>query len=497
MRFFYDGIDMSKFFRISRVERSISNDRYFNIFDQPKIGALVSDVRTGPKIIKVYIEPLEVSNILTESLKHELAGVLNVSEPKRMQFGDEPDKYYLGLVQGEISTEKVARWYQRAVITFFIPDGVAHSSTYKRVIDYTQEKNVLTFAIENNGNVDAYPIINIKNNEESGYFGVVNQNGILEIGNIKEQDTEEFKSTEYLLDFKSNPSTPFIKNVGIFNDDAWALTGDVDFLNRSGRTFTEMTTINNQNGQNGASLTFDIPADSNGDVGSLFDYLRWRQSFEMVGDAQGIFKISVTDDQDEFLYGIQTVKYANGWGAYYDVLARNDEGVSTVVKRFNLKTTNKIGDNPLALQRGNSDLKRVDDKLTAYWDTKYYDFFIPGIKGKKSKKIHFLFGNFGNKKYPMRSNYNNGCNYLEWFRYAKNFVVKERDVKNKYPAGAHIIINNEDNTVTVDGLSQANDVVHGSTFLTIPPGKSELKLYLSDWITKTPTVSINYEERWL
>lgn len=490
----FDDLDLSNLIEIHDVQRGIGNSRNITASDATKIGTHIQEIKIDPK--KIIVD-FSIWSRDRNTLKHKLAGVFNVAEPKRLIFSDEPGKYYLAVVVNDIEMIEVSNYRSQGSIEFYIPDGVAHSATYKRVIDYTQEKNVLTFAIENNGNVDAYPIINIKNNEESGYFGVVNQNGILEIGNIKEQDTEEFKSTEYLLDFKSNPSTPFIKNVGIFNDDAWALTGDVGFLNRSGRTFTEMTTINSQSGQNGASLTFDIPADSNGDVGSLFDYLRWRQSFEMVGDAQGIFKISVTDDQDEFLYGIQTVKYANGWGAYYDVLARNDEGVSTVVKRFNLKTTNKIGDNPLALQRGNSDLKRVDDKLTAYWDTKYYDFFIPGIKGKKSKKIHFLFGNFGNKKYPMRSNYNNGCNYLEWFRYAKNFVVKERDIKNKYPAGAHIIINNEDNTVTVDGLSQANDVVHGSTFLTIPPGKSELKLYLSDWITKTPTVSINYEERWL
>ncbi|MGV3011535.1 distal tail protein Dit [Streptococcus thoraltensis] len=463
-----------------------------DIKDKTGGGADFRGIRYKEKVIKVpfYIKYNSANDY------DNLQKALFVKEPQRLTFSHLVDRYFYAVPSGDLDFDEI-KFNGKGEITFIIPDGTAHSSTYKRVVDYTKEGNVFTYQIENNGNVDAYPIINIKNNEEAGYFGVANQNGILEIGNIKEQDTEEFKSTEYLLDFKSNPSTPFIKNVGIFNDDAWALTGDVGFLNRSGRTFTEMTTINSQSGQNGASLTFDIPADSNGDVGSLFDYLRWRQSFEMVGDAQGIFKISVTDDQDEFLYGIQTVKYANGWGAYYDVLARNDEGVSTVVKRFNLKTTNKIGDNPLALQRGNSDLKRVDDKLTAYWDTKYYDFFIPGIKGKKSKKIHFLFGNFGNKKYPMRSNYNNGCNYLEWFRYAKNFVVKERDIKNKYPAGAHIIINNEDNTVTVDGLSQANDVVHGSTFLTIPPGKSELKLYLSDWITKTPTVSINYEERWL
>ncbi|MGV3027871.1 distal tail protein Dit [Streptococcus hyovaginalis] len=498
MKFRYNGVDMSKYFRISRVERSIGNERFLEMFDQPKIGTLVGNVRTGPKTIKVYIEPLEIGKILTESLKHELAGVLNVDEPKIMTFDDEPDKYYLGFVQGEISTEKVARWYQRAVITFIVPDGTAHSSTYKRVVDYTKVGNVLTYQIENNGNVDAYPIINIKNNEEAGYFGVANQNGILEIGNIKEEGTEEFKRTEYLLDFKSNTDVPFTKNVGIFNDDAWALTGDIGFLNRNGRTFTEMTAINSKNGQNGASLTFEIPADSNGEVGSLFDYIWWRQAFEMAPDTQGIMKIVVTDQNDEFIFGMQSVKYQNGFQAYFDVLARTEEGTSTILRRFkDLKTTNKGSDNPLALTSGMEDLRRVDDKLTVFWRGSYIDLYAPQMKGMVSKKIHVLFGNFGSKKYPMRSNYNDGCIYLEQLKYAKNFVVKERDIPNKYPTGSKIELNCETNSVFVDGINKNVDVVQGSTFLTIPPGKSELKIFMSDWIVNPPTITINFEERWL
>lgn len=483
----FDNIDLSNLIEINDIQRNVGNNRNVLTSDSPKIGSHVQGVMTDSKIITVDF------SIWTQdrnTLKHKLAGIFNVETPKRLVFSDEPDKYYLALPVETTDMIEVSNYLSQGSIKFFIPDGVAHSSTYKRVVDYTKEGNVLTFQVENNGNVDAYPVINIKNNEESGYFGVVNQTGVLAIGNIDEPGTETFKRTEYLIDFKSNNDVRFTTNQGIFNDSAWALTGGLGFINRDGRTFTKMTRINSRQGQNGVSMTFEIPPDSNGEAGSLFDYLRWRQAFELVPNAQGIFKITVTDDNDDFMYGIQAVKYTNDWQGYYDILGRNDEGASTVIKRHRLKTTNKIGENPLCLKRGNSDLRRVDDKLTAYWDTKYYDYYLPAIKGKKSKKIHVLFGNFGAKPYP-------DINYLEWFRYAKDFVVKERDVKNRYAMGSNIILNCETNTVSVDGQLQANDVVHGSHFISIPPGRSELKVYLSDWVVKTPTISINFEERWL
>lgn len=510
----YAGHDLSSLLKVKKVRRNIGNSRNITKYNAPKIGENVSDVRTDGKVIEVdfslasfdlnsikFVSPDEPSDIVfgnINKIREEIAGIFHQNTIAQLSFSDEPDRYYLALVEDKVELEGIQTWYDEATVTFYIPDGTAHSSTYKRVVDYTKVGNVFTYQIENNGNVDAYPIINIKNNEEAGYFGVANQNGILEIGNIKEEGTEEFKRTEYLLDFKSNASVPFTKNVGIFNDDAWALTGDIGFLNRNGRTFTEMTVINSKNGQNGASLTFEIPADSNGEVGSLFDYIWWRQAFEMAPDTQGIMKIVVTDQNDEFIFGMQSVKYQNGFQAYFDVLARTEEGTSTVLRRFkDLKTTNKGSDNPLALTSGMEDLRRVDDKLTVFWRGSYIDLYAPQMKGMISKKIHVLFGNFGNKKYPMRTNYNDGCIYLEQLKYAKNFVVKERDIPNKYPIGSKIELNCETNSVFVDGINKNVDVVQGSTFLTIPPGKSELKIFMSDWIVNPPTIAINFEERWL
>ncbi|MBS8076365.1 phage tail protein, partial [Streptococcus suis] len=136
--------------------------------------------------------------------KHELAGVFRTDEVARLTFSDEPDKYYLALVIGEIEPDNVRSWYQKGEIEFLIPDGVAHSTAYKRFDNPREENGKLVFDLVNNGNVPAPPIITIKHNSENGYIGIINQNNALEIGDREEADTETYKRSEILFDYVSD-----------------------------------------------------------------------------------------------------------------------------------------------------------------------------------------------------------------------------------------------------------------------------------------------------
>lgn len=482
----YNGFDLSKILIVTKGFTSFGGANYeLDTKDSVSNGVLFYKKKFKEKIIKV---PFFVNYPTVKDYDY-LQSVFSVNEPKQLIFSHHPDRYFLAIPTGDLNFEEF-KMNGRGTITFLIPDGIAHSVTYKQVLNYKESGNKLIFDIENNGNTDALPIIRIENVEELGYAGVVNQTGVIEIGNINEQGTETFKRSEWLVAYDSS-GAGFEVNKGIFNDDAWALTGNIGTVTRDGRKLTYMSGINSTNGQNGASMTFTIPADSNGEVGSLYDYIFWRQAFEASPDRMGIFKLAVTDINDQFMYGIQAVKYAKGWLGYYDILGRSEEGTTTVHKREKISQTsnNKI-DNPLCFQKGMEDLKRIDDKITYFWNGAYKDIYMPEIKGMLSHKIHILFGNFGANQVPE-------MNYLQNFKYSKDFVVKDRDIPNRYPAGSKIIINNEDNTLQVDGKPQLNDVVQGSTFITIPPGKSTLEVSVSDWVVKKPKVTIEFEERWL
>ena len=174
--------------------------------------------------------------------------------------------------------------------------------------------------------------------------------------------------------------------------------------------------------------------------------------------------------------------------ATFNVLV--DQDGSKVVATRQFKTSNKINENPLCLRRGTLDLKRNDDKVRFYWDGKYQELIVPRLKNRHSAKIHVMFGNYGTSKYA-------NINYFGEFFYRKDFVPVTKDIPNRYMIGSNVVVNCENDSVTVDGLERIRDVVDGSTFLTVPPGNSQLEVYSSSWIGSKPTVTVEFEERWL
>ena len=276
------------------------------------------------------------------------------------------------------------------------------------------------------------------------------------------------------------------------NDTTQNLKGTVGIDNAWGRPHLALTSRGSGPQPNNAgSLTWTIPADSSGAVGSLNDYIWWRQIF-LLGSANefGFIKLTVSDDQGRFLYGVETFKRANGLGCEYNFLASDGKGGFNVIKQWGFTGTNSELQNPFNEPRGWSDLKRNDEQITVFWWGGYNTFTIPEIKGRKSAKIHVAVGALGNK--PQVSHM-----YLDGFYYQKDFVSGTRDIPNRYPMGSNVILDCENDTVIVDGIERVMDIVHGSNFITIPPGNSKLEVYCSSWAKVKPTVKVEFRERYL
>jgi hypothetical protein len=246
-------------------------------------------------------------------------------------------------------------------------------------------------------------------------------------------------------------------------------------------------------GNNAGSLTWDIPNDSAGGVGSLNDYIWWRQVFWLESfnaDQYGFIKLTVSDENGQFLYGVETFKRAQGLGCEYNFMASDGNGGFKVKERWTFTGTHWDYQNPFNEPRGASDLKRNDDKVRVYWFGSYKDFIIPEIKGKKSAKIHVAFGAIGNKPLVSRM-------YLDGIYYRKDFVSFTKDIPNRFSVGSEVEVNFEDDKVWIDGKDSLGVVVDGSDLLTIPTGESKLELYFSSWTNSTPEVTVEFEERWL
>lgn len=163
-----NGFDLSEVIRIIEIIRPVGNERSIETNDAPLLGVSLQEVRTGAKFIKVKFAMQERNSMTLEQAKHTLAGVLNTSEAVKIVISDEPDKYYMGLVTGSVDMDNVTRWFQKGEFELLIPDGVAHSTTYRIFNNGTVSADKIVFNLTNNGNVSAFPIVTVKNNAENG-----------------------------------------------------------------------------------------------------------------------------------------------------------------------------------------------------------------------------------------------------------------------------------------------------------------------------------------
>lgn len=493
----YNNHDLSEVIKISEVIRPIGNERNVTTNDAPFLGVNVQEVRTGPKKIKIKFAVQRKTARDTESAKHALATILNTDKPVKITITDEPDKYYMGLVIGSVDVDNVARWFQKGEFEILVPDGVAHSSTYKGFDNGQELRDKIVFDLVNNGNVEAFPIVTVKHNAENGYIGLVNTSGAFEVGDREETDTGTVKRSEVLLDYRgdriSDAFNRAVKNRAITNDNGGTVTG-----------VSELTTLWNKKhiklrdqatpgkyGNYATGLSWDIPTDSAGGVGSLDDYITGRQIFVSGGANQyGFIKITVSDTNGQFLYGFETFKRSKGQECEFNVFGSDGKGRYNFLKWWTFTGTSDSTLNPFSSTKGQFELKRNDTRVQVYYNGSYYSFVIPEIKDRKSAKIHVTLGAFYDK--PIVSHM-----YLDELMYRKDFVPSIGDVPNRYPIGSNLIIDSETDSVTLDGIERTVDVVDGSHWLTIPPGNSRLEVYCSSWIKAKPTIKVEFEERYL
>ena len=493
----YNNHDLSEVVKINEVIRPVGNERDVTTNDAPFLGVNVQEVRTGPKKIKVKFTVQKKTARDTELAKHTLATILNTDKPVRIDISDEPDKYYMGLVIGSVDVDNVARWLQKGEFEILVPDGVAHGATYRRFDNGQEQPDKVVFNLVNNGNVPAFPVITVKNNAENGYIGLVNTSGAFEVGDREEADIGTVKRSEVLIDFRgdriSDGFARATKNKAVTNDNSENVVGTAELTTLWDKKHIRLRdqTTSGKYGNYAASLSWDIPTDSSGAVGSLDDYITGKQIFvSNAANQYGFIKITVSDTNGQFLYGIETFKRTKGQDCEFNVFGSDGKNSYYFLKCLNFTGISDSKLNPFTSSRGQFEMKRNDDRVHVYYQGSVYSFIIPEIKGRKSAKIHVMLGAYHDK--PMVSNM-----YIDELFYRKDFVPAIGDVPNRYPIGSNVVLNSENDTVTVDGLEKTVDVVDGSSFLTIPPGNSQLEVYCSSWVKTKPTVKVEFKERYL
>lgn len=441
------------------------------------------------------------------SVAETLGGYLNVDSPKTLIFGDEPNKVWEAIPSGQVSltvNKNTSPITAVITVTFDVPKSHAENKAQALVSSdgetkYGSIKKISTghykATLKNFGTAETYPDIKLKFNSENGWVGIV-KNSIesYEIGNPNEADIQKVKRSEVLFDYASsngehripNGLSRGLKNVGISNDrNDTRPNGTLYIDNAWGRPHIAL-----QSGQT-ASVTFDIPSDSSGVKGALYEYFWWRQIFWLGSANQmGYLKICVTDASGTFLYGVETYKRESGLGCEYNFLASDGRGGFRFVDRKTFLGTHIEQHNPFNEPRGWSDIMRFDDVVQFFWWGSYPRYTIPEIKGKKSDKIHVIFGRVGNA--PLVTHM-----YLDDFIYRKDHVEKEEDIPNRFREGSILEVSMSKGKTLIDNLPASNELTYLSEPFSIGIGETEIDIYTSSWIAKDPTIEISWKERFV
>lgn len=517
----FNGYKLTDVMRITDVVRPIGNDRSVSLSDSAEFGSPLVGVKVSGKTIKVKFI-LQNQNI--EELKHVLAKVFHTNTPAKLIFSDEPDKYYLAIVIGEIDLENVKWWLQKGEITFFVPDGVAHSVSYRMFKNPAASGTKLTFEIVNNGNVPAYPIIEAVNTSDNGYLGFVcvenesqselPMSSMMEVG-VREIAAQTIvKRSQVMLDYK---------DMAIALGRATARNTAVPGLSHTYNTSFEV--VNNDNGtkrlklhsasggEKAASLSWIIPQQEGA---SMNERIAWNMTLYGASyiNSKPSIGLFVSGSDGSFLYGVEYIKETAADSYQLRLWATDGSGGKDLLKTWDFSgyvydqapyrysQYHSIGGarvgrspfppNPFGLDGGNISLIRNGRRLTVTLEGINFTIQVPWLEEKQSSKLHLVMSCFdANQRYKETVFGVNSLNYR------KDFTAISREIPNRYQNSSVVMIDCEKDRIMVDGLDQTNDLVHGSDFLIIPPGRSTIEVYSSSFATSPPRVEIKFKERWL
>ena len=401
-------------------------------------------------------------------------------ESRVIRFADEPNAHYTGTLE-KLEAPDPGLLSITTTMTFYCADPylVADEIT---TVTAARVNGVLTAEVNNDSSGRIYPTYRIRHSKENGYIGIVSDQGVLELGNRDEMDGHTYETSETLVsgfadweDYAGkNPVSDVAVTSGVLTRD----NGEQDWL------------WNRANPSQFACKRIKLPADSKGVVGATNFYLWWESQFEtgLMGQT-GLQQIALTDADDQLIAAFSLFKSdSTGNGAYvffYGPKERYKLFIFTPDYHNNFSSRQR---------RGYEDILKTGDKLRFYYDGRYYETTISGLADKAVTYLYVTIGDWGERTKATDHVTVNGVGRIAG---VKLNVQNWKDDPNRYKAGSEIVIDTENDAITVDGLPRNDELVTGSEFFALPPGKTKVEFYASGWCKADPTISVEYRKRWL
>lgn len=438
---------------------------------------------------KQIVMPFTIEGNLEEKYD-ALQKALKVDEPKKLVFGNVPNKCFYAIPSGTLEFSEETEFLGEGTITWLIPDGVAYSTAE---FDFygVQNNGYQTITIQNNGTEWADVDYEITHQHENGFIGLVSQYGVIQLGKEEEADGENYEASEELFN-----------GYGLFQDDHGTsyqnpentTQGTLEVKNVAGYNVMALKGGQSTSGYwNGGMRTLTIPVDSEGRRGAKNFYCYTQHWFEagLMGQT-GAQTIAFLTGDNKVICAMSINKSDTvGNTAHVDWFAPQNKKIKTL----DFQPTS-YEDNPFNLKMGggHNDFLKEGDKLRIFWYGKYYHFTIPEIKDMVCEKIQVWIGQWGSRDL---GNQLVTHNYLKsiWFR--KDNVEKYRDVPNRYRAGDVVSIDGESTKVYVNGMPAKGDEINGSNYPKVPPGTTEVQFCYSSFSSPPPQIKAKIREVYL
>lgn len=407
-------------------------------------------------------------------------------EQVKVIFNDESDKYFIGT---KTSNTQVDGGSNNVIgeIEIYCSDPCKYSTTEK---EFTAIDGVLN--IVNEGTVPVSIDYDVQTTSETGYIGLVSEEGVMQYGKIEELDGETYKQSEWLASIDDfYKCSDDIGGTDVMHP-SYGTDGTLVEHTWFDKKFIGLGSAGTKKGNaNGGLRTFVLPADSSGDKSGAQNFYCWFHLCFYAGlmGQTGEMCINFLTEDDKMICGCNWYKTdAIGNTGHYEIWANGK-----VLKNWEFTTSHLQAQNPFYYKWGSCDVLKEGANIRFFFWARYYNFYIPEIENMKCAKIQIAVKQWGdrsgNKVMSMM-----GFDVID---FEKMNVEKWKDIPNRYPAGTNITIDGKSSHVYVNGMVRPEDEVLGTQYFKAPVGTSEIKVTCSEWTKSQPTVKAKIREAWL
>lgn len=508
--------DFSNYFVINHIDIPFPDIENTTVDLGSESGAEFLYSRNKEMIITVEItvrSDVSNDNESLESIRDEILRRITTKQVKTLKFTNYPDRYWNAKTDGSASLSRINPRNGRATLSFFVPKGFAYSVVSKTFTAAKNSEDVLAMEVVNTGSTDAAINYTIKHTHENGYIGIVSENGVIQIGDITELDTEPRTKSEWLIQAqKYEDFNSWTTNVGYVPIPVYAANGSWQKLTHT-RSMISPLNFGTGNGYHGVTKRIMLPADSEGVVGATdwtVQFKLWFANSQVEGG--GVQSIILANNDGSYRTGLMIEKYKRYDNSF---VMRDYDGTPAGFGAAKARHTHGMTEV--------YNLAEVHNRFTA-WRNGTFEI------SKKGKKVVWKFGNGGTHTI---NDSNDSINYTNitisggghgvstpvsrqawvYVNFRKDNVQYEYDVPNRYAEGSVLYVRGTEGktyidynkTSDTDPVPIMNDVVKGSKYFTIPPSEKDsngnyiptrIEFYYSDFSTP-PEITAELQEGYL